>query len=152
MKKKGFILIELVAVIIILGVIALVAYLRYQDFAPQAKASVEKMVVVSVRDAIVAYFADPKQGQLKYYPTALDTAEVGSLASSTNKFFNAVLIDPIASDWQKVSAVHYQCLSSGNVYEYDSSNGDFRLVGPTPTTGGTTTTTTPSPTTTACGG
>ena len=56
MRKKGFTLIELVMIIIILGILAVVAIPRYFELSDQAKAAAEDGVVGGVRGGIHTYF------------------------------------------------------------------------------------------------
>ncbi len=53
MNKKGFTLIELVVVIVILGVLAIVAVPRYADIKGESEESVEQTVIAAIQTGIM---------------------------------------------------------------------------------------------------
>jgi prepilin-type N-terminal cleavage/methylation domain-containing protein len=117
-SAKGFTLIELVMIIVILGILAVVAIPRYVDMQTQARESAEKGVVGGVRAGIMTTFAENRA-----WPTALDSAENGA-ASDTNIFFDEVLAHGITDpEWSKADNVYTG--PAGNTYTYDNTNGSF---------------------------
>jgi type IV pilus assembly protein PilA len=119
--KKGFTLIELIIVIVILGVLAVVAIPRYQNITGEANTAAEKGVVGGVRSGIHTYYV----GNDRTWPTALDSAAAESSASTANPFFDEVLDQGgITSDWSKDAAGDYVG-PAGGVYSYDNSDGSF---------------------------
>ncbi|MBU4148942.1 MAG: prepilin-type N-terminal cleavage/methylation domain-containing protein [Candidatus Omnitrophica bacterium] len=120
MNKKGFTLIELVMIIVILGILAAVAIPKYYDLTADAQAAAEKGVVGGVRSAIHTYYAENRT-----WPSTLDDAASGSSASKTNPFFDNVLSQGgVTDDWTKNRSRQYVGPNSG-IYEYDNSDGSF---------------------------
>ena len=120
MGNKGFTLIELVMIIVILGILAAVAIPKYYDLTDDANAAAEKGVVGGVRSAIHTYYAENRS-----WPSALDDAASGSSASAANPFFDDVLSQGgVTDDWTKDGSGNYIGPSDGE-YEYDSSDGSF---------------------------
>lgn len=123
--KKGFTLIELIMVIVILGVLAAVAVPKYFDLQASARTAAEKGVVGGVRAGILTYFA-----QNKTYPSSLDSATNGA-CTTTNICFDTVLQQGgITSDWTKVSGTTYTGPASPvYTYTYTATGtyaGDFK--------------------------
>ncbi len=111
--SRGFTLIELVIVIIVLGIIAAVAIPYYADLQEDARKAAELAVVGSVREAIanahVAYVMG--QAATKYpgvafnaesgYPVHLDASSSG-VSSNSNPFFTYVLSQPMTDGtWKR---------------------------------------------------
>ncbi len=119
MRQRGFTLIELVMIIVILGILAAVAIPKYYDLQSQAQSAAEKGVVGGVRSGIHTYFA-----QNKAWPSSLDSAS-SAACSKTNPCFGTVLAQGgVMSDWTKNSSTMYVGPTGGS-YVYSSSNGSF---------------------------
>jgi len=118
--KKGFTLIELVMVIVILGILAAVAIPKYYDLQNDAKSAAEKGVVGGVRAGIHTYYA-----QNKAWPANLDAAAASSTASKANAFFTVVLSQGgITSEWTKNASSQYVG-PAGGIYAYSNVDGSF---------------------------
>jgi len=118
--RKGFTLIELIMIIVILGILAAVAVPKYFDLQTSAKEAAEKGVVGGVRAGIYTYFA-----QNKAYPSTLDAATT-AVCSPTNVCFDTILQQGgVTSDWAKASATTYTG-PAGNTYTYTNTTGDFK--------------------------
>lgn len=117
-RKKGFTLIELVMIIVILAILAAVAIPKYYDLQTDAKSAAEKGVVGGVRAGIHTYYA-----QYKAWPASLDSGTNGN-ASKTNAFFTNVLAQGgITSDWSKNGTTYTG--PSGGDYVYNGTEGSF---------------------------
>jgi len=116
--KKGFTLIELIMIIVILGILAAVAVPKYFDLQSSAKTAAEKGVVGGVRAGIYTYFAN-----YKVYPGTLDGAT--TTCDGTTPCFSTVLGQgAITADWTKSGATYTG--PAGGLYTYTSSTGDFK--------------------------
>ncbi len=72
MRTKGFTLIELVIVIVILGILASVAIPKFFDMSADAKSAACKSALASVRTGIASYYAysaSPAGGGTATWPT-----------------------------------------------------------------------------------
>lgn len=119
MRNRGFTLIELVMIIVILGILAAVAIPKYFDLQQDAEEAAEKGVVGGVRAGIHTYFAENKA-----YPTSLDTAS-SAACTTANACFTSILDQGgITSDWTKASGTTYTG-PAGNTYTYNSTTGAF---------------------------
>ncbi|MDD5282485.1 MAG: prepilin-type N-terminal cleavage/methylation domain-containing protein [Candidatus Omnitrophica bacterium] len=118
--KKGFTLIELIMIIVILGILAAVAVPKYFDLQTSAKEAAEKGVVGGVRAGIYTYFA-----QNKAYPATLDSAATAACATGNICFDTVLQQGGVTSDWTKASATSYTG-PAGNTYTYTAATGDFK--------------------------
>jgi len=116
--KKGFTLIELIMIIVILGILAAVAVPKYFDLQSSAKTAAEKGVVGGVRAGIYTYFANNKT-----YPGTLDSAT--TTCDATTPCFATILGQgAITADWSKSGTAYTG--PAGGVYTYNSGTGDFK--------------------------
>ena len=113
--KKGFTLIELIMIIVILGILAAVAVPKYYTLQSDAKNASEKGVVGGVRAGIYTYFA-----YYKAYPATLDSAVNGTC---TNCFNNVLDQGGITGDWTKTGSTWTG--PANNTYNYTVANGSF---------------------------
>ncbi len=120
-NRKGFTLIELIMVIVLLGILAVVAIPKYYDLQNDAKLAAEKGVLGAVRSGILTYFA-----KNRVYPATLDGYANGA-CSATIKCFDTVLDqNGVQQDWTKVSANSYSGPSTPTTtYVYNNVNGSF---------------------------
>ncbi|RKY87116.1 hypothetical protein DRQ09_04985 [candidate division KSB1 bacterium] len=133
-NQKGFTLIELVMVIVILGILAAVAVPKFQDISTKAKEAATLGVVGGVRAGISTVYSsnllnNATQPQGGYYPEKLDNASSSSKASPMNPFFDIVLDQGgVTKDWSKGSQTSYyftDAVPADSSYHYNNINGSF---------------------------
>ena len=106
-SSKGFTLIELVMIIVILGILAAVAIPKYIDLQSQAQTAAEKGIVGAVRAAISTYYANACATGTCDNSSSLG-GSVG-VCSQANPCFGNVLADAITTDdWEVTAANTYQ--------------------------------------------
>lgn len=118
--RKGFTLIELIMIIVILGILAAVAVPKYIDLSNDAKTAAEKGVVGGVRAGIMTYYAENLA-----YPGSLDSASTAACSSSNPCFDTVLQQGGVTDDWTKTSATSYTGPTS-TTWTYTSGTGDFK--------------------------
>lgn len=129
--RRAFTLIELLAVIVVLALLAGVASMRFFDYTTHAKDSAEDAVVGAVRAGIGHYRARTALINATPFPSSLDAVPTGTAASTATPLFTLVLQSPITADWSKGSASNTYLSPTGQTYVYDPSTGEFGLLGTT---------------------
>lgn len=139
--KKGFTLIELVIVILIVGILASFAIPKFIDLQRNAALSSEKALIGSIKQGIAtAHLAHGigKAGELfpqtefsaAGYPNNLDGAPQGN-ASATNPFFVYVLEGGVTDPkWQKQNPPGttwsgYYNRNTNNTFLYNPEDGSI---------------------------
>lgn len=124
-NQKGFTLIELVMVIVILGILGALAAPQYVDLQSEAKTANENGVAGAVRAGITTYFIDPDRGNRTSFPATLDGAS-NAVCSTTNACFDTVLPGGIRSQWTRLSASTYRSpVNTTNIWTYTAATGAF---------------------------
>ncbi len=120
--EKGFTLIELIMVIVLLGLLAVVAIPQYTNLQSEAKLAAEQGVVGGVRSGIYTkYSANLAQNITPAYPAALDANASGACVTC----FSNVLSQPINdTNWTKSGLVYTG--PNGGTYTYTPLTGTFQ--------------------------
>ncbi|MFA7255733.1 MAG: type II secretion system protein [Candidatus Omnitrophota bacterium] len=121
-REKGFTLIELIMVIVLLGLLAVVAIPQYTNLPSQAKLASEQDVVGGVRSGIYTkYAANLAQHVTPAYPLTLDANANGACVTC----FSNVLSRPINdTPWTKAGLVYTG--PNGGTYTYTPATGTFQ--------------------------
>ena len=121
-KRKGFTLIELIAVIVVLAILAGVALPKYFDYAANAKESACKGVLGGVRAGIANFYANAAISGTAAYPTLAQLETLGTVMQET------IPENPYNSD-NDVAAATWDAADppvSGTAgWNYDASAGKF---------------------------
>ncbi len=121
-RAKGFTLIELIMVIVLLGLLAIVAIPQYTNLQTQAKTAAEQGVVGGVRSGIYTkYAANLAQNVTPAFPATLDANANGACVTC----FTNVLSQPINDTTWTKSGSAYTGPNSG-VYSYNATTGTFQ--------------------------
>jgi len=102
-NQKGFTLIELIMVIVILAFLSITAFALFVNYGPQAADAALDGTMASVRTGFVSYFIDPTKGNLQNWPTAAQACTQAAGLCTT--CFDGVLNPPLNnSRFNKTSA------------------------------------------------
>jgi prepilin-type N-terminal cleavage/methylation domain-containing protein len=123
MRQKGFTLIEVVIILVIVGLLATFVLVKYLNLLPQTYRAAELNAVGAIRTGISFYGADSStKNRTPRFPAALDSAADGDVSPSS-PFFTNVLSQTVRSNWSK-SGLSYLG-PTGSVYTYDPVTGMF---------------------------
>lgn len=122
LREKGFTLIELIMVIVLLGLLAVVAIPKYFDLQTNAQEAAEKGVVGGVRSGIYTIHANNLANNVTpEYPATLDANADGACVTC----FSTVLDQGGINDanWTKAGLVYTG--PTGTSYTYVPATGQF---------------------------
>ncbi len=121
-KKKAFTLIELIAVIVVLAILAGVALPKYFDYAASAKESACKGTIGGVRAGIANFYANSAISGTAGYPTLAQLETNGTVMQEPipdNPYNNSN--DVVAATWDADDPP----VSGTAGWNYDASEGKF---------------------------
>lgn len=128
MNKRGFTLIELIMVIVILGILAAVALPKFYDLTEKAEIAAEAGVFGGVKAALAVYYANGLANGASgtdLWPVDLEDID-GPAAQATDDFFVGIMRDSVkaADDWDEDAANSY-IGPTGDAYTYSDTTGTF---------------------------
>ena len=105
-NQKGFTLIELIMVIVILGFLSVTAFSLFVNYGPQAADASLNGTLASIRTGFLSYYIDPTKGNTQNWPTP---AQVCTQANAVcTACFNGVLNPALSSTkWTKTAATTF---------------------------------------------
>lgn len=113
--KKGFTLIELIMVIIILGILSIIVMPRFVDLQAQAKVSASKGVLGSIRSAIsMTYGNNLVHGVTPAVPQNIDPSMFNE---------NKIPVEPLTDSNAVTFVSSSEEISNGAGWAYDAVNG-----------------------------
>lgn len=118
---RAFTLIELIAVIVVLAILAGVAIPKYFDYSANAKSAATKGTLGGARSAIANYYANSAVSGTAAYPTLVQLQTVGTVLQEplpANPYNNDATI--AAATWATTPPV-----SGTNGWNYDATSGRF---------------------------
>ena len=120
-QSRAFTLIELVAVIVVLAILAGVAIPKYIDYAANAKASACKGILGGVRSAIANFYANSAVSGTPVFPTLVQMQTVGTVVTEAvpaNPYNNLATIT--SAVWATTPPV-----TGSFGWNYDATTGRF---------------------------
>ena len=123
-NKSGFTLVELIMVIVVLGILAVVAFPQYFNLAGQSNAAAEQGVVGGVRAGIHTFMAN---SGTHAFPATLDANTNTACGAGAAACFVTVLAQGgITTDtWSKAAGQVYTGPNGGS-YTYTPATGSFQ--------------------------
>ncbi|MEC9374457.1 MAG: prepilin-type N-terminal cleavage/methylation domain-containing protein [Planctomycetota bacterium] len=118
LKRRGFTLIELVAVMVVLAVLAGVAIPRYLDYAGRAKTSAVEGTLGGVRAGLANFYTDSIIEGNAAYPTHAELLEIGTVmqdAIPKNPFNNLSEVQQIGN----LAAAQSRTVSNTTTYGWN---------------------------------
>ena len=131
MKKneRGFTLIELIMVIVILGFLAATAIPQFFDLSGNAKTANEQGVVAAVRSGLMTFYVNSaKTGGTPGYPATLDSVAASTTCADATPCFVTVLQQNGVTDgkWAKAAAALTYTSPTARSFVYTPATGDFK--------------------------
>jgi prepilin-type N-terminal cleavage/methylation domain-containing protein len=123
--RNGFTLIELIAVLVVLFVLAGVTVPRYLDYSEAAKESAVKGTIAGVRSGIASFFAKSSTEGEAVYPTLAELIELGNVMQepiATNPYKSGNLADQVRqAEWNATNPP----VAGDEGWAYDPATGRF---------------------------
>src|SRR5262245_4671092 len=122
--RKGFTLIELIAVIVVLAILAGVALPKYFDYSAQARVSACKGALGGVRSGIANFYANASIGGTAAYPTHAQVTTLGTVMQEPlpqNPYNSSSAVRDADGTWVAGAPP----VSGVQGWAYDATNGKF---------------------------
>ena len=122
LNRKGFTLIELIAVVVVLAILAGVALPKYFDYAAQAKVSACKGALGGDRAGVANFYANAAVSGTAAYPTLVQLETIGTVMQElipANPYNNSN--DVVAAVWNAAAPP----VSGVAGWNYDVAAGKF---------------------------
>ena len=123
-QRSGFTLIELIAVIVVLAILAGVALPKYFDYSAQARASSCKGTLGAVRSGIANFYMNTGLTGPERYPTYAELSALGTVMQEplpANPYNNALTVRNADGTWVSGNPP----VSGAQGWAYDQTNGKF---------------------------
>ena len=123
-QKRGFTLIELIAVVVVLAILAGVALPKYFDYAAQARESATKGTLGGARAGIASYYANQSFNGTPAYPTHTQFTTIGTVLQEPipeNPYNGDSTVRDADLTWS--AAASGQAVSGTNGWAYDETAG-----------------------------
>lgn len=128
-RRSGFTLIELIAVIVVLAILAGVALPKYFDYSAQAKASATKGTLGGVRAGVANFYANAAVGGTPAYPTYAQFIVLGTVMQEPlpeNPYNGNNTVRDADGTWVTGNPPTQPVITAGGEgWAYDETNGKF---------------------------
>lgn len=124
-NRRGFSLVELIAVVVVLAVLAAVAVPKFFNYSTKAKESSVKSTLAATRSAIANFYADAAANGTPAYPTLVELQTLGTVLRErmpANPFVTGDTADDIRAATFNATTPP---VSGSEGWNYDAATGRF---------------------------